>query len=251
MVACRFVLRPMVLPLAKKAGVRSLLVAGTLLEAALFPLLPFIHGPGPLLLVFIAVGALGSVLYWTSFHAYYAALGDAAQRGGQVAMREASSALAAIAAPAIGGWALETLGPEAAFFAATLIQSLAATPVLGAPNVAVAPDAPGGFRAARLGAMLMATDGLFSASFYYLWQIGLFLALGRSFTGYGGAMALAAVLGAAGTLGLGRMIDLGRGARMVVIAYGAAAAALVLRADALGHPWRWAPTPQAPWPPRF
>jgi hypothetical protein len=236
MVACRFALRPFVLPLAQRIGVRQVLIAGTVLEAAIFPILPFVHGPGPLLFAVIGVGAVGSVLYWTSFHAYYAALGDAEHRGGQVAVREAGSALVAIIAPAIAGWALVTAGPQAAFWGAGLVQILAAVPLIGAPNVAAAHEAPGGFRAARLGAVLMATDGFFSASYYYLWQIGLFLTLGESFGGYGGAMALAGVLGAAGTLGLGRLIDLGHGVRTVYIAYGIAAAVLALRAASLGHP---------------
>lgn len=237
MVASRFLLRPFVLPLARRIGLRQVLMAGTVGEAAIFPMLPFIHGPGPLLVAFIGVGAVGSVLYWTSFHAYYATLGDAEHRGGQVAVREALSAIVAIIAPVIGGWALATTGPQIAFWAAGLVQAFAAAPLIGTPQVPVAEEAPGGFRAARLGAMLMATDGWFSAAFYYLWQIGLFLTLGERFVSYGGAMALAGVLGAAGTLGLGRLIDLGHGRRSVVLAYAGAALALVLRAAALGHPW--------------
>jgi MFS transporter, DHA1 family, inner membrane transport protein len=36
---------------------------------------------------------------------------------------------------------------------------------------------------------MFAADGWIAAGFYFVWQIALFLALGESFTVYGGAMA--------------------------------------------------------------
>ena len=61
---------------------------------------------------------------------------------------------------------------------------------------AVRRTAPGAFRAARPGAILYATDAWFDAWFIFVWPIALFLALGESFAAYGGAMALAALVGA-------------------------------------------------------
>ena len=66
---------------------------GSAFEAAVFPILPHIRGPGPLLLLYIALAAVGSVLYWTAYHAYFASLGDAELRGHQISVREAASAL--------------------------------------------------------------------------------------------------------------------------------------------------------------
>jgi hypothetical protein len=103
--------------------------------------------------------------------------------------------------------------------------------------VAVKAEAPGAFRAARLGALLTGTDGWFAGSYYYVWQIALFLTLRESFAAYGGAMALAALVGAAGGMLLGRHIDAGGGRRAVAIAYGLAAGVLLLRAASLGLPW--------------
>ena len=76
----RFALRPLVLAVARRWGLRATLMLGAVLEAGLFPLLPAVHGPGVMLIVVIAVGALGSVFYWTSLHAYTASLGDAEHR---------------------------------------------------------------------------------------------------------------------------------------------------------------------------
>lgn len=237
MTAARFILRPLVLPLARRHGVRATLMLGTILEAAIFPLLPLTHGPAMALLVIGPVGSIGSVLYWTSYHAYFASLGDAEHRGGQLGVREAINAIVGIAAPLIGGWALVTLGPWIAFCAAALVQMLAAVPLLGAPKVAVSDEAPGDLRNYLIGAVVMSTDGWLAACMYYLWQLALFVTLGRSFTAYGGAMALAGVVGAICGLGLGRLMDLGHGRRAMLAAYAIVAGVVILRAAAIGQPW--------------
>lgn len=236
MVGGRFVLRPLVLPMASRLGLRASLVIGTVLEAAIFPMLPFVLGPGPMLLAVIAVSASGSVIYWTCYHAYFAALGDAEHRGRQVGMREALSALAGVVAPAVGGWALATAGPAVLFGAAAVVQVLAAAPLLGAPKVAVAQEVTGGVRERLAAGALVATDGWFGASFYYLWQIGLFVSLGEHFADFGGAMALAGLAGAAGSLLIGRLIDLGHGRRSVLIAYACVGSVMALKAASLASP---------------
>ena len=81
-----------------------------------------------------------------------------------------------------------------------------------------------------------ATDGWFDSWYIYVWQIALFMALGESFTAYGGAMAFAAVLGAATGIALGRYVDAGHGARAVVIAFAASALVVVVRAASIGEP---------------
>lgn len=237
MVAGRFVLRPMVLPLARRFGVRTTLILGTLGEAAIFPILPTVHGVGWPLAAAILVGSVGSVLYWTSYHAYFAATGDAEQRGSQIGVREAVNAITGVVGPLIGGWALATLGPLAAFLAAAAAQAAAAAPLLSVPNLAVPHLAPGGVRAALRASLLMATDGWLSAGFFYTWQVALFVTLGESFAAYGGAMALAGVAGAVCGLGLGRLIDLGHHGRSVLIAYAIAAGVILLRALALDAAW--------------
>jgi len=84
--------------------------------------------------------------------------------------------------------------------------------------VAVKDRAPGAFAAAWLGVVLTVADGWFIAWFFLVWQIVLFLALGQAFAAYGGAMALAALVGAALGLLLGRHVDMGHGRRAVLIA---------------------------------
>ena len=60
MTAGRFALRPLVLVATRRWGLRTTLIIGTLAESAIFPMLPSVHGPGPILLLIIAVSAFGS-----------------------------------------------------------------------------------------------------------------------------------------------------------------------------------------------
>jgi MFS family permease len=232
----RFVLRPVVLVVGRRNGLRATLMMGTVLEAAIFPMLAFVHGPGPMLAAIIAVGAFGSVFYWTSLHAYTALLGDAEHRGKQIGIRAAATATMNVIAPWAGGWALTAFGPAATFGIVAAVQALAIAPLLGAPSPAVAETAPGTWRAARFAVALQASDGWFGAAFYYLWQIALFVTLGEHFASYGGAMALAGLAGAFVSLAVGRFVDLGHGRAWVWAAYGACALVVVLKAASLHSP---------------
>ena len=234
--AARLALRPLILPLVRRWGVKPLLIAGTIILAAQYPILPEIHGVGWALAALCAVSAVGEIFYFPAYHTYFATLGDAEHRGHQIGAREALVAMVGVVAPLLGAWGLVTLGPRALFDSAAAIQVLAVLPLIGAPNVAVKAAAPGAFHAARLGAILQAADGWFDSYFIFVWQIALFLALGESFAVYGGAMALAGLVGAASGLLLGRHVDAGHGVRAVTIAYGGMATIVLLRAASLDWP---------------
>ena len=111
----RFFIRPWVLVLGKRYGLKPLVIAGTILTALQYPLLAEVQGVGWPLLVLCLVSSLGDTFYWTSYHAYFASLGDAEHRGHQIGAREALAAVVGIAAPLLTGWALVTLGPRIAF----------------------------------------------------------------------------------------------------------------------------------------
>jgi hypothetical protein len=235
-VAVRFVLRPLLLPLAKRWGLKPLLIAGTLGLAVQYPVLAEVDGVGGMLVLLVIVTSLAELVYYVSYNATFAALGDAEHRGHQIGAREAIMTVAAIVAPLLGTWALVTLGPRWMFAGVALVQALAVLPLIGTPNVTVKQQAPGAYRAARVGAILIAADGWFDACFILVWQIALFVSLGESFAAYGGAMALAGLVGAVCGLLLGRHIDAGFGRRAVIIAYGLGAAIVLMRAGSLGSP---------------
>lgn len=236
-VTLRFALRPLVLPLAIRFGLKPLLIAGTLMLALRFPLLAEVRGIDAALIALLAVTALAELTYWLAYNTYFAMLGDDEHRGHQVAAREAFIAVLSIASPLLGTWALLTLGPRWAFAGIAVVQALAALPLLGLPNMSVMAQAPGALRAASLAFALLVIDGWFDACYFFVWEIGLFLTLGESIAAYGGAMALAGLVGACFGLWVGRHVDGGGGRRTVLIAYSVAVAIVILRAGALPTPW--------------
>lgn len=231
----RFVIRPVVVGLAARRGLRAMVVAGTLVSALQYPLLAEVHGIGVTLVALCLVSAVGDTIYWTSYHAYFATLGDDEHRAQQIGVREAIAALVGIASPLATGWLLVTFGPRVAFGATAAIVTLAAVPLLWTPDVSVARHVAGGFRAAVRGTLLFAADGWIAAGYVFVWQIALFLSLGENLLAYGGALAVAALVGATGGLVLGRHIDGGNGKRAVWWASGTVAAIIVLRAVATGN----------------
>jgi DHA1 family inner membrane transport protein len=228
--AGRFLVRPLVLVFATRWGLRPLVAVGTLVSAVQFPLLAEVHGVDLALAAACLIASVGETFYWTTYHAYFASLGDTEHRGHQISAREAIASLAAIAGPLVGGWALATLGPRVAFTVVSVVQMLSAVPFLGTPNVAVAKSVPGAYRAAWRGVALFAADGWIGTGHVFVWPIALFMSLGESFTAFGGALALAALVGAAAGLLLGRHIDAGHGVRAARLACGSYAVLTLFRA---------------------
>jgi DHA1 family inner membrane transport protein len=235
--AARFAIRPAVLAAAPHTGLKPLVIAGNLIIALQYPLLAEVHGVDGSLLAFCLVSGLGDTFYWPSYHAYFALLGDSEHRGHQVSAGIALSSIVGIVAPLLGAWALLTVGARPTFAAVGLIQALAAAPLLATPNVEIQRTAPGALRAALPGVGLFIADGWLSVTYIFVWQIGLFFTLGESLSAYGGAMALAFLVGAVSGLMLGRHIDAGHGRQAVIIAFSAISVTLILRALSLGTPW--------------
>lgn len=231
----RFVIRPVVIGAAVRRGLRAMVVAGTVLSALQYPFLAEVHGVGVALAMLIAVSAAADTVYWTTYHAYFAALGDDDLRGHQVGVREAIAAIVGVASPVATGWMLVAFGPRVAFGATSIIAALAALPLLWAPDVRVPPHVAGAFRAALPGILLFMADGWTAAGFVFVWQIALFVSLDQNLLAYGGALAIAALAGAVGGLTLGRHIDAGHGSRAVWYAFVTFGLVVVLRAAAVGH----------------
>jgi hypothetical protein len=236
-VALRFAIRPWILPLVLGIGLRRTLILGTLAMGLQYALLPLVKGLDAAMAAVCVSAAIGNVLYWTTYHAYFARLGASAERGGQIGLREAIVAIVGIVAPLLGGGALVMLGSWPAFIMVTLIQLSAALPLLGGPEVPVVRTTAWRMKQARQAIVLVAGDGWMAAGYHFAWQAALFTTLGQSFSAYGGAMALAALVGAVLGLLLGRSIDQGFGRRSVIFAYGIMAGVILLRSLSLDLPW--------------
>lgn len=227
--AGRFVIRPIVVPIAARTGLRAVVIAGTCLTALQYPLLAEVHGIGLPLLALCLVASVGDTFYWSSYHAYFAALGNQEHRGSEVGAREALAALVGIASPLVTGWLLVSFGPGVAFGATSGLLLLAALPLLWTPKVPVPQRAPGVLKAAIPGMRLFLADGWISAGYLLAWQIVLFQSLSENYLAYGGALALAALIGAIAGLLLGRHIDAGHGESAVSYALGTLTVAILLR----------------------
>jgi MFS family permease len=232
----RFLIRPMIIGLAVRFGMRALIITGTLLSACQYPLLALVHGTGPALYTLIAIGSVADTFYWPSYHAYFAALGDDEHRGHQVSAREAIAALVGVVSPLVTGFLLVTLGPKIAFGLTALIVAAAAVPLVFTPEIRIARAAPGAYRASLPGVLLFLGDGFTGGIYVFVWQIALFISLGENFMSFGGALAIAAVVGAVGGMVLGRYIDNSGGRRAVLIACSAVALVILVRAAATRNP---------------
>jgi len=231
----RFVIRPFLLGFGVRFGLRPLVVCGTVLGAAQYPLLAVVHGVGTPLFALIATAAVSDTVYWTCYHAYFASLGDAELRGHQISAREAMVAVASIMGPLAGGFALAHFDARLVFGAVAMVQLVAAVPLLGAPNVPVVSGLGGSYRAAWRGVLLFSADGWISSAHFFVWPLALFITLGRSFSVFGGALALASLAGAASGLLLGRRIDAGHGGRAAWLVCGGQATITVFCAASTGR----------------
>ncbi len=235
--AGRFALRPMLIPLGVRFGIKPLLLTGTLVGAALYPILSLIHGVSLVVIGCAFVAALSDVFYWTSYHAYFASIGDAEHRGHQIGAREALGATFCVIAPILGAWSLVNYGPTWTFVAVGLLQASAALPLIGAPNVAVARAASLPPASVRLGVTLYLMHGWFDACSVFVWSLALFVSLGEDYGSYGGALALAGLAAVVGALWLGRQVDKGGGARAAALAFGFAAVVTAFKSVSLHSPW--------------
>jgi hypothetical protein len=229
MFGSRMVFRMLVLPLVRRVGLRRALVVAILAEAATYPVLSQITGTGPLLLIYLAIWAFSSSLYWTTYHAYVALIGDNAARGKQSSAVELIGMVMGICAPAVTGILLTVFDPLVAFGTVGLAMALSAVPVLMGPDPRVAAQADIPAETRREARVILFADGLRAGSFHFTWLIALFLTLGSSFAAFGGAMALTGLAGALAALFLGRAIDLGKGLGAVRIGFAVLTVAAVAR----------------------
>lgn len=232
----RFALRGAVLPLAHAYGLRSVVLMGVVVRAVSFAMLPMVGGLGAMLVGYILVSGLGSVLYWTGYHAYVSAAGDNDAMGRQVSIQQATTASVGIVAPIAGGFLLAGAGPAVAFAVIAALQLVAGLPFIGAANPAIDPDAKADPAIVRFGRRLYFAEGLQAGCAVIVWNLALFVTLGQSFENFGGALALAGVGAAAGSIVIGKLIDGGRGMHSLALAYGLGASVLVIKALAWGSP---------------
>jgi MFS transporter, DHA1 family, inner membrane transport protein len=233
----RLLLRLTLLPIVHRIGLRNGLILGTLIEASSFLLLGQVQGLGGWLYAYMLFSSCGTAFYWTCYHASVTRLGDTEHRGAQVSAREAIFAVTGIVGPLFGGFMLTVFGPAYAFASTTLIYALAAIPMLGAPPMAIEPEAKLSRAARNFAGGLAFSDGLVAAAVNFGWRIVLFQTLGESFQNYGSALAVAGVVGAVMGLVGGRLVDLGHHKRSVQISLAFMVCTVLAMALGYATPW--------------
>lgn len=237
MFGSRLLFRKLVLPLVHLIGLQYALVVGIVIEALTYPILSQVSEVGPALYAYLALWAFSSSLYWTTYHAYVALLGDNASRGSQVSLMTFIGMAMGIVAPLGMGLLLLWTTPLLAFGAVAIVMASSAIPILMTPSVEVSPDVVVPKETAQQAVVLMFSDGIRSGSFHFTWLIALFITLGSNFVAFGGTIAFAGVVGAIAALFLGRSIDLGKGPLAAKIGFCALAVAIVART--IGYPVPW------------
>ena len=88
-----------VTPFATRFGLKATLILGCLVMALQYPLTAAVDGMGVWLVARCLASGIGEAFYWTSFHAYFASVGDSEHRGRQIGAREALAAGIGVVAP--------------------------------------------------------------------------------------------------------------------------------------------------------
>jgi DHA1 family inner membrane transport protein len=233
----RLVFRLALVPIVRRIGLRNALIFGTITDAASYLLLPFVKGADGWLLAYIAAASFGTTFYWTCYHGFVARQGDQEHRGAQVSAREAIAAATGIIGPLLGGLALTYLGPVHAFAATAVVNALACIPLLGADRLPIPDQAKLSTAERRFAFAVTFSDGIVAAAANFVWRIALFQTLGESFETFGGAVALASLLGAAMGLGVGRLIDQGHHQRSLIVGIAAMTLAVITMVFGFGSVW--------------
>jgi MFS transporter, DHA1 family, inner membrane transport protein len=237
MFASRLVFRNAVLPLAKRIGLKNAFILGILVEASTYPMLAQIDDVGALLVAYLTLWAISSSFYWTTFHAYVALIGNSEHSGSQASGMAFIGAIIGIVAPLASGLLLTFIGPVVTFAIVGIAMAAAAIPIYFGPDIDVAETAVVPASAKRTAWFAMFADGIRSGCFHFTWLIALFITLNSNYASYGGALALAGVVGAVMGLFVGKSIDLGNGKRALLIGVSALAVAVMCRA--LGYNAIW------------
>ena len=218
--AVRLVFRPLAMKLCFKKGVHFCLTAGALLFAVRYLSLIGVQGINFWVFSFLFVSGVTEAFYWAPYHAYFAVIGAKEDRGSNIGVREAASALISVVAPVVGGFLLNIDKTLAFGFSSALIL-ISVIPLLFTPEIALPEELNGEERkkSDKTGFYFFFTDGIFNQP-AAVWPLIVFIMLSENYGNFGLILGLAAVFKACGNLIFGRLIDRGKGMLICLIGYG-------------------------------
>lgn len=225
----RLVFRPLVVRLCAKKGVHFCLVAGACLFAVRYLTLIGVSGVNFWVFAFLVVSGFTEAFYWAPYHAYFGVIGAKEDRGSNIGVREAFSALISVVAPVCGGFLLN-INRILAFSFSSLLILLSIYPLMLAPEIPLPKRLNRQECKAcdKTGFRFFFADGIFSQPIS-VWPLVVFMMLSENYGEFGLILGLAAVFKAAGNMVFGRLIDCGKGLMMCYIGYGLHIAVALVR----------------------
>lgn len=211
LLAVRFGMRALLLPVIRRLGMRRAMLLGAAIAALQF--LPLIHANETIWLgVWILIVSAGECIYWPIYHAANAVCGGGGRRGRQIAFRQMASTAISVLGPVVGGIVMTRIGPAAEFGIATVFCLLSTAPLLwmGTIDLGIVPTVARSWRIADpIGLCAFAADGWMCAGTGFAWPMILFANLGSSYDALGWASSAAGVAGAIAGVACGVAIDHG------------------------------------------
>lgn len=194
-------------------GLKKGLLGGLFFFGAAMMFLPYLETNIDLLAPFLLLYSIGMTLYWTAFHTIFGMLGDAGDRGKQVAMLNVLIQIVTSVVPLISGAIAYYISYQALFYLAALLMAAASVPVL--PLTIKTPEATGKHsKKQREACRWLATFHFFYAikdyAHTFLWRITLFTMLGNVLK-FGGVLTLGLLILSMVQLFIGSAVDKGRG----------------------------------------
>lgn len=218
--AVRLIFRPLVVRLCTKKGIHFCLVIGACLFAVRYLTLIGVEGINFWVFAFLLVSGFTEAFYWAPYHSYFGVIGAQEDRGSNIGVREAFSALISVVAPVIGGFLL-SIDKILAFSFSSLLIVLSIYPLLRSPEIPLPKRLTRKECKAcdKTGFEFYFTDGIFSQPIS-VWPLVVFMMLSENYGEFGLLLGLAAVFKAAGNMVFGRLIDKGKGMSVCYIGFG-------------------------------
>ena len=230
MLAVRTLTRPLSMMLCLKKGIRFTLIAGTVAFACRYLAMIPINGISLWLVPFMLVSGLADVLYWVSYHNYFASIGNENNRGSAVGIREAITTVVAVLGPLFGGILL-SVDRIYAFLLPFVLTLLSVFPLFKTPDIPKPKPASKQEKknVGHFGFFVFIGDGWFYQA-GTVWPLIVFMILDDNYGNFGFILALAAFFRAVGNLFFGSMIDKGNGKIISYVGYGLHIAVFIARA---------------------
>lgn len=230
--AIRVTIRPFVMDLCHKVGIRRLFLISIILFSGRYILYASVSAPGALMVALLVYESIASSVYWAMYHTYFAILSSSEKTGAQVAHRDIMLLSARLLAPFCTSLIIDGFGFSAAFMAGGVLSLISVFPIIKK----IVPDTnfpkfswKEALKIDRSGFILYATSGAHEYAHTFLWRIALFLQV-SNYVGFGLLLSLSILFQMIGTFVVGRHFDRTRGTRVATTGISILAVVLVFRA---------------------